>query len=84
MNDRQQIQDQLAQRQSELATINADLDDPQQACANYGLDGDFCAVFTRNLRKEALQAQEAIIALQENLRIYDLLDGRKDDTVTTI
>ena len=49
MIDRQQIQDQLARWESELATIKMDMNDPEQACINYGISGDFCFVFKRNL-----------------------------------
>jgi hypothetical protein len=68
MTDRQQIQDQLARWQSELATIEADMDDPEQACMNYGLAGDFCIVFRRNLESEASQVRLTIAVLQRELK----------------
>lgn len=73
MTDRQQIQDQLTRLQRELATIKMDMDDPEQACTSYGLAGDFCFVFKRNLENEANQVEVSISALRELLRIYDSL-----------
>lgn len=75
MIDRRQILDQLARWQSELATIKADMDDPEQACMSYGLSGDFCFVFKTHLTREASQAEETIATLQKELYIYDLLVG---------
>lgn len=75
MTDRQQIQDQLARWQSELVTIKMDMNDPEQACINYGLDGDFCFVFKKNLEREVNQVETTIATLRKDLRIYDALVG---------
>lgn len=57
------------------STINADRDNPEQACDDYGLSGDFCTVFKQNLSGESAQVEHIIAALQEELRICDLFVG---------
>lgn len=75
MTNRQQIEEQLIRWQRELATINADRDNPEQACDDYGLSGDFCTVFKQHLSGESAQVEVIIATLQEELRIYDLFVG---------
>lgn len=75
MIDRQHILDKLSRSQDELATIKTDISDPEQACINYGLSGDFCFVFKQNLEKERNQIEVTISTLQKELFIFDLLVG---------
>ena len=76
MTDRQRILDQLARMQCELATIKLDIENPDLACDNYGLSGDFCLIFKSNLEKEAIQAEVNIATLHQYLYIYDWLVGK--------